>query len=130
MSEMKKMRQAAGLSLAALAKKSGIPVATVKGIELGKCNVTFNMLGQLSGAMEVPEIDIVYATGSKIRIMRADSGLTQQGMSDMCNISRSMLSAIELGERDPSPEMMKDMASALGVAPRDVLDAVMSERGL
>lgn len=127
---MKKMRQAAGLSLAALGKSSGIPVATVKGIEEGNRNVTFNMLGQLSSALSVPPIDIVYATGSRIRIMRAESDLTQQEMSDLCNISRSMLSAIELGERDPSPEMMKDMASALGVAPRDVLDAVMSERGL
>lgn len=125
------MRQAAGLSLAMLGKRSGIPVETVKGIEAGKRNVTFNMLGQLSSALGVPEIDIVYATGSKIRIMRAESGLTQQGMSDLCDsISRSMLSAIELGERDPSPEMMKEMAAAMGVAPREILHAVMSERGL
>ena len=63
--------------------------------------------------------------------MRESVGLSQQGLSDLCNdVSRSMVSAIECCERDPSLSVICDIASALEITPMRVVHALVKDRAL
>ena len=64
---------------------------------------------------------------SKLKKLREDAGLSQDGLADIAGVSRSMISAIERGEREPSMTMIKLLAEGLGVSSRRVLNAVDPE---
>lgn len=59
--------------------------------------------------------------------LREAAGMSQQGLAFAAGISRSMVSAIECGERVPSMSMIKLLSSGLGVSTRRVLHAIDPE---
>lgn len=52
---------------------------------------------------------------------RSQSGLTQQQLADLCGVSRSLITEIELGTRNARPPMIRKLATALN-CPRVVLE--------
>lgn len=64
---------------------------------------------------------------SKMRKLRDEAGLSQQGLANLSGVSRSMVSAIECGEKTPSLKLMKMLSVGLDVSMTRVLNAVMSE---
>ena len=59
-----------------------------------------------------------------IKRMREDLGLSQQGLSDASGVSRSMVSAIERGDRFPSRATIEAIAAGLDVSVTKVLHAL------
>ena len=49
-----------------------------------------------------------------LKDIRAKKGLTQQEVANAANVDVTMISKIELGERRPSVEVAKKIASVLG----------------
>ena len=54
--------------------------------------------------------------GEKLRELRKSKGLTQQQLATLIGVRNSVISFYELGERIPSPEIIKKLASALHVS--------------
>jgi len=52
---------------------------------------------------------------------REMAGLTQQQLADRCNVSRSLITEIELGTRNATPATIRKLAAALN-CPRVVLE--------
>jgi transcriptional regulator with XRE-family HTH domain len=59
--------------------------------------------------------------GKRLQEIRTDAGLTQSALAKALNTSQSAVSQIESGEREPSFEMLRRLAEALGVAPAHLL---------
>jgi len=58
----------------------------------------------------------------KYREYRIKSGLTQQELADKLNISKTHISNIENGLKDPSVKLLVHMAAALNTCPCNLLD--------
>lgn len=54
--------------------------------------------------------------GKRIAEIREQTGLTQSGLARDIGISQSAISQIEAGERNPSFDMLRQIAKALGVS--------------
>lgn len=54
--------------------------------------------------------------GKRIAQVREEKGLTQSALARAMDISQSAVSQIEAGERNPSYEMLRSIATALGVS--------------
>ena len=57
----------------------------------------------------------VAALGRKIRLLRTEPGLTLEAVASAADVSRSLISAIELGRTSPSITTLRRIAEALGV---------------
>jgi transcriptional regulator with XRE-family HTH domain len=57
------------------------------------------------------------AFGERLTQIREDAGLTQSALARAVGTSQSAISQIEAGERNPSYEMIRQIAEALGVSP-------------
>ena len=57
------------------------------------------------------------AIGMRIGQIREDAGLTQSALARAIGTSQSAISQIEAGDRNPSYEMLRSIAEALGVTP-------------
>ena len=65
---------------------------------------------------------------SKMRELREAVGLTQHELAKAAEVSRSMVSMIERGERgNPSLYVMQWLSTALGVSTQCVVDAIESD---
>lgn len=53
--------------------------------------------------------------GDRLARIREDAGLTQSALARAVGTSQSAISQIEAGERNPSYEMIRQLATALGV---------------
>jgi transcriptional regulator with XRE-family HTH domain len=53
--------------------------------------------------------------GTRLAQIREDAGLTQSGLARRVGTSQSAISQIEAGERNPSYEMIRQLADAFGV---------------
>lgn len=54
--------------------------------------------------------------GNRVAQVREEQGLTQSALARAMNISQSAVSQIEAGERNPSFDMLRQIANALGVS--------------
>ncbi len=54
--------------------------------------------------------------GLKLRELRKQKQLTQKQLAAMINVKHSVISFYELGDRLPSPEVLKKLAAALNVS--------------
>lgn len=54
--------------------------------------------------------------GKRIAQVREEKQLTQSGLAREMGVSQSAVSQIEAGERNPSYEMLREIAKALGVS--------------
>ena len=53
--------------------------------------------------------------GNRLRKLRKDRKLTQQQLADLIGVKNSVISFYEVGERTPSPDVLRKMALALHV---------------
>ena len=58
-----------------------------------------------------------YSIGQRIRFARAELGLTQVALANMCEIAPTQFSRYESGRSTPRPETIVKIASALNVSP-------------
>ena len=59
--------------------------------------------------------------GERIRALRTASGLSQEQLAEMLNLSREHVNLIENGNRYPSLETLLDIANAFKVSSEDIL---------
>lgn len=68
---LRRLRTAAGISLADLAAAGGIGKTTLHGIELGQANPTLSTLWALATALKVPLGELLEAPASAVEVVRA-----------------------------------------------------------
>lgn len=54
--------------------------------------------------------------GLRLKQLRKERNLTQQQLADLIGVKNSVISFYEVGERTPSPDVMKKLALALHVS--------------
>jgi transcriptional regulator with XRE-family HTH domain len=59
--------------------------------------------------------------GKRIKELRAEQGITQQGLADKIGFDRSYIGFLERGERNPSLEVIIKIAKALDKNPNELL---------
>lgn len=59
--------------------------------------------------------------GARIRALRQEAGLTQEGLAWSCDLAKAYLSQIESGKRLPSLSALCNIARRVGVDPIDLL---------
>ena len=62
--------------------------------------------------------------GITLRTYRLERGLTQEQLSEKLDIVRSYICSLESGKRQPSLNMVFRLATALGIKPGELVDAV------
>lgn len=67
-----------------------------------------------------------YEIGSRIRMYRKESGLTQEQLADKINVTKSRVSNWEQGINRPDADILADICRALNVSPSNLLDVHLS----
>lgn len=62
--------------------------------------------------------------GQNVRELRADRGISQEGLALEANLDRTYMGGVERGERNISTLNLCKVAKALGVPPATLLDGV------
>ncbi|MEM1099695.1 MAG: helix-turn-helix transcriptional regulator [Planctomycetota bacterium] len=67
-----------------------------------------------------------YATrfGKRVRAVREDAGLSQEGLADAAGLHRTHVSLIERGQRSCRLETVEALAKALRVQPAELMPSV------
>ena len=65
-----------------------------------------------------PNIKIVL--GQQIRKLRVEAGMSQQALSEKCDIFRTYVSRVESGEANPTVTVLAAIAAGLNVDIRDL----------
>ena len=60
--------------------------------------------------------------GERIRELRKERGLSQEGLANLTNIDRGYMGTIERGERNITLKKLFDICDALNVQPSEVFD--------
>jgi len=68
----------------------------------------------------VPALNLHLAT--RLRDLRAENGLTLEGLAERTGVSRSMISLIERGESSPTAAVLDKLAAGLGVTLASLFD--------
>ena len=71
-------------------------------------------------------IFLKYEIGSRIRMYRKESGLTQEQLADKINVTKSRVSNWEQGINRPDADILADICRALNVPPSNLLDVHLS----
>ena len=71
-----------------------------------------------------PAPDINARIASRVRGLRAESGMTLDALAAKCEVSRSMLSLVERGESSPTAVVLEKIAAGLGVPLASLFDDV------
>jgi transcriptional regulator with XRE-family HTH domain len=66
--------------------------------------------------------DINGRIATRVRALRADSGLSLEALAGRCAVSRSMLSLVERGETSPTAVVLEKIATALGCTLASLFD--------
>jgi transcriptional regulator with XRE-family HTH domain len=80
--------------------------------------VAFYITRRDSNAVE--KINIRQQLGTRIKELRAATGLSQEAFADKCGFARSYMSRIERGGANPSIDAIEVLAVALGVNIKDL----------
>ena len=65
--------------------------------------------------MSLAEADLNGLLGTRIRALRAERGLTLDGLATLAGISRAMLSRVERGESSPTAQLLVKLCGGLGL---------------
>lgn len=65
---------------------------------------------------------VLIQLGNRIRVLRQDSGISQEQLGIISGLHRTYKGAIERGERNPSVLSLQKIASALGMSIKDLFD--------
>ena len=66
------------------------------------------------------------AFGVTLRTYRLEKGLTQEQLSERVDVVRSYICTLESGKKQPSLDMILRLATALGVRPGELVDAMVA----
>jgi transcriptional regulator with XRE-family HTH domain len=66
-------------------------------------------------------MDMRRLVGCNVRRIRKNKGLTQEQFAELSGFSQQYISGLEKGRRNPTVVTLYELASALGVTPRDLL---------
>lgn len=72
--------------------------------------------------MNISEETFIINLGIHIRQLREKKGLSQQGLADDCNISKSQIARIEVAKINTGVKTLIKIANALDVEPKELLD--------
>ena len=73
--------------------------------------------------VEADENQIKKDFGTRVRALRKQRGLAQETLALVCGLDRTYIGSVERGERNISLINIFRVASALGVSPRELIDA-------
>jgi transcriptional regulator with XRE-family HTH domain len=73
-------------------------------------------------------MDMRRLVGCNVRRIRKNKGLTQEQFAELSGFSQQYISGLEKGRRNPTVVTLYELASALGVTPRDLLRPTRTER--
>jgi transcriptional regulator with XRE-family HTH domain len=65
--------------------------------------------------MSLPDSDLDRRIAARVRELRAERGLTLEGLAGAAGVSRAMLSRIERGESSPTAQLLGKVCGGLGV---------------
>ena len=81
------------------------------------------MVHILSNMTEAATDTINQRIAQRVRLLRAEAGLSLAALAARCGVSRSMISLVERGESSPTAVVLEKLASGLGVALASLFDA-------
>ena len=68
-------------------------------------------------------MEIQAVVGKNVRRYRELKGISQEELGAQSNLHRTYVSGVERGIRNPTVEIIKKLADALGVEPNELLEA-------
>lgn len=66
--------------------------------------------------------EVLYRFSQKLKMLRQERGLSQEGLALLCNIDRTYVGRIENLKRNPSLEILSKIADGLGMTLSELLD--------
>ncbi len=66
--------------------------------------------------------EVLYKFSQKLKAIRQERGLSQEGLALLCNIDRTYVGRIENLKRNPSLEILAKIADGLGMTLSELLD--------
>lgn len=76
----------------------------------------------ISNNQELNKKDFQIALGNKIKQIRESKNISQTELGNLCNIERSNMSRIEVGNTNPSSYLLYQIAEKLGVEASELLN--------
>lgn len=131
---IRRLRLVRGMSQATLAKRSELHRSYIASVEAGERNVTINRLAGLAESLDVtitalfedsyeahpPEENsgggLHLHLGPAIRQLRLQRKVSQNGLAKATQLSRTYLSGVEAGKRNPALRNVARIADGLGVS--------------
>ncbi|MBM7518542.1 helix-turn-helix domain-containing protein [Nocardioides nitrophenolicus] len=125
---LRPLRWSAGVSAAAVARRAGVPVATVYNWEGGRARIPAHRIPPIAELLGVPHDDLVSALATPtpiasrpaapagpLRRLRHGSRLSQSRAARLAGVDRRSLGSWERGEARPSLAAVRRLARAYGV---------------
>src|SRR5437868_7797894 len=84
------------------------------------------MMDIVSIIMEASATDLNARIAERVRELRAQRGLSLDGLARASGVSRSMISLIERGESSPTAVVLEKLATGLGVMLATLFDAELA----
>ncbi|MHB1425172.1 MAG: helix-turn-helix domain-containing protein [Gemmataceae bacterium] len=69
-------------------------------------------------------MDVLARFGQRVRLKRADRGLSQEAFADKCKLDRTYISGIERGKRNVSLRNIEIIAKTLGISKAELMEDV------
>lgn len=66
--------------------------------------------------------EVLYIFSQKLKMLRQERGLSQEGLALLCNIDRTYVGRLENLKRNPSLEILSKIADGLGMTLSELLD--------
>ena len=66
--------------------------------------------------------EVLYRFSQKLKMLRQERGLSQEGLALLCNIDRTYVGRLENLKRNPSLEILSKIADGLGMTVSELLD--------
>lgn len=66
--------------------------------------------------------EVLYRFSQKLKMLRQERGLSQEGLALLCNIDRTYVGRLENLKRNPSLEVLSKIADGLGMTLSELLD--------
>lgn len=74
--------------------------------------------------MAAPRSEVLRLLGERIRDLRHEQGLTQEGLAHNADLSWSYIGQVERGQRDLGVQNLLKLARGLDVAPGDLVNGL------
>lgn len=119
---LKSLREQKGISLAELARRTGISPTHISEIERAQSGGSLKVWEKLARELGVTlgyffrEVE-EETLGQKLRKLRTSRGLTQKELAQKVNLSYSLVAQIESGRVQPAISTLTRLARELGVSP-------------